>query len=94
MVSHDLVLRNCEHLVRVVVAQVLLVHEGQLADVLQAVDVIRVHSLLHHAVVVEPVEGVQLVDQLFQFAVLKLLELLGGHAFDSRIPVHITPAPV
>ena len=91
VVPHDLVLRNGEELVRVVVAQVLLVHERELADVRQTGDVVRVDLVLDHAVVVELVEGIEVVDQLFELAVLELLELLHGHAFDSGVPVHVRP---
>ena len=91
VVPDDLVVRDGEHLRRVVVAQVLLVHERELGDVLQAGDVVGMDLVLDHPVVVELVEGVEVVDELLELTVLEGFELLLGHAFDLRVPVHGHP---
>ena len=88
MVPDDLVLGGGEHLVGIVVAEVLLVHEGQFPDIVQTVDVEGGYVGLPHPVVVELVEAVEVVNKLFQFVVLELLELLVWHCLDPRVPEH------
>ena len=62
--------------------------EGQFPDIVQTVDVEGGYVGLPHPVVVELVEAVEVVNKLFQFVVLELLELLVWHCLDPRVPEH------
>ncbi len=86
MVADQLVLAAKEHLVRVVVPEVLLVHEGQLDDVVERANVIRVDVRRLHAIVIELREGVELIHQGLEVPVLKGLQIGLGYLLDSGVP--------
>ncbi len=89
-VVSDHVLRgDAEHLRRIIVPEIVLSHEGQFADVLQAGDVIGAHSCSLHFIMIEIVEFVEPHDERLQASVLSLLQVLDGLAFRVRVPEHV-----
>ncbi|MPN16038.1 hypothetical protein SDC9_163376 [bioreactor metagenome] len=89
VVSDNVLRGDAEHLRRVVVPEVALGHEGQLADVLQTSDVVRTHPCRFHFIVIEIVEFVKPHNECLQASVLRLPQVLYGLALRVRVPEHI-----
>ncbi|MNE26790.1 hypothetical protein D3C80_1201740 [compost metagenome] len=80
--AHDLALRHGEHAEGVVVAQVVLAGEGELGQVLQGLQVVRVHALLIKALAVQRdvlVGVLQAPAQAFQLVLAQFVDAGGFH---------------
>ena len=88
MDAHDLRAGRGKGAVRVVVAQVALIHEGQELQVRKGADVLGLYALLLHPLAVEGDVGVHAVDGLLQPLELNALQRLAVDGFHGAIPVH------
>ena len=86
--AHDLRAGRGKGAVRVVVAQVALIHEGQELQVRKGADVLGLYALLLHPLAVEGDVGVHAVDGLLQPLELNALQRLAVDGFHGTIPVH------
>ena len=86
MITHKLVRRSRKHLVRIIVAEILLVHEGEFFNIGKRTDVVGVNTRILHPVVVERRKTVKSVDQRLHQLILKLPQFIDRHLLNSRIP--------
>ena len=84
--ADELVVRSYEQTVGIVVAEVALPHEGDLAEGFEGGDVVRGQTGLLHATPEEVRLLVHLADLLLQKVELHLLKLLTGHRLDLLVP--------
>jgi hypothetical protein len=92
MVSYQVLLASDEHLVRIVVPEVLLVHEGQLGYIGQRPDVVRMDVSFLHPDTVKVGERVESVNKGLQQLELKGLEV-GPDISSTRGSQYLTLSP-
>ena len=86
--AHNLTHRNCGQTKGVGVAQVGLIGEGQLRDVINTLNVIRRKVHLLEFLSVKWGVVIHVTHNLFQSSALNLAQLLTTHAFNALVPIH------
>ena len=90
----DVLERHGEHTVRIGVAQVLLLHEGNASDVVERLDRVRVEPGLVEALLVERDVLVHVDDGLLYPGELDLVELLARRVKNAVVVAHWAPPPL
>ena len=88
MDTHNLTHGHGSQSERIVVAQVELVGEGQLGDVINALDVTRLQAHLLKLLPIERCVVIHILRHLDQTATLNFAKLFAIHAFNAGIPNH------
>ena len=90
----DVLERHGEHTVRIGVAQVLLLHEGNASDVVERLDRVRVEPGLVEALLVERDVLVHVDDGLLYPGELDLVDLLARRVKNAVVVAHWAPPPL